>query len=618
MKAKYYYLINLFILISLSFLLYNQVVGYEYVWDDFILFVYNTSLSEQNFSWELISRPVIEGSAYFRPLVFYTWYLEFNLLEQSPAISHFFNIIIFSFNAWLTFLLANNFLKKYSSYLPTLVLVFYVCNPILIESTAWISGRFDLMVTFFILLAIHIYFNENIHKYLKQFLVSFLFFCALLSKELAIIFPVLLFFCWAYQNGIKLFDFKKYLLFVKENIILLFLIGFFTVFYFILRYNALGVIGSTTFNATNSSIVFNDLLPIQAFNFYIKNYILPLTYVVGIHPIAWDLNISQKINLFFSFFSFVFILLVFVVKNIKEIWLMFATLLTVSLVLYLIPFTNGASVGNMRFMTLGLSFYAILFVKLLFDLYSFIKKQKNKKTALSLTTLIYVFILGLMLQNFNHSIKVWKNDLSLWKTTYLMNPNYNVTRFNYLNSLVDLGQYEEAKAIIEKNNQSLAADEQALYALILINLNDSEGMLYYQGLAESLPKYHLDFKSYKDINPLLVYAQTNLTTQNLSIIYSSYAMSLLLMNNDIEKARYYFKLSRWYHNPELATISPYDQFIVEYLLGNSYKAIADLKIHPKKFNYTEYKKIFNFIDRYCTKFKENKNCLNWEQDKKNI
>lgn len=616
MKAKYYYLIHLLILVLITTLLYAQVIWYDYVWDDFTLFIHNTSLSDQNYSWNLISRPVIEGSAYFRPLVFYSWYLEFNIFGQSAKVSHLINIIIFSLNAWLTFLLANKFLKKYNYFLPTLVLVYYILNPLLIESTVWISGRFDLLVTFFILSALNIYFLESLNKFFKDSLVSLLFFLALFSKELAIIFPLLLFFLWAYNNSLYINNLKGHFEFLRENKFLISSILFYVFVYFFLRYNALGVIGSTTQNDSSYDFLIYDLVPLQAIFFYVKNYIFPFFYVLPVHPIEWDLNYIEKIKLIFILFSLILFFLYLIVKKKNELWLCLSVALTVLLVLYIIPFNNGSSIGNMRFMTLGLSFYSIFLVKSIYDIYLVLNNKFNVKTALIITVGGYLLLLSAMVQNFNQSSKVWQNEYFLWKVSYLANPDYSINKFNYIKTLVEMGLFEEAKNILQKNNINMSPDEQALYALVLVNLDDEEGVLYYEGLVESLPKYHENYNSLRDINTLKIYSQTKLTAQNLSSVYSSYAMSVLMFNNNHEKAVKYYNISDWYHNSELSNRNYQVDFIMDYIVFNKKDAVYNF-INKTKFglSFNDRRKVKNFMDKYCYRYHSEKICKKWEIDK---
>src|SRR5690606_193983 len=95
----------LLIITGLAVLLYYQTLNFLYVWDDSLLFLDKTNLLNSPLTWDLLTEPVLPGTTYMRPLVFLTMYFEFNILGQSPKISHTINLIIFILNSWLVFLL---------------------------------------------------------------------------------------------------------------------------------------------------------------------------------------------------------------------------------------------------------------------------------------------------------------------------------------------------------------------------------------------------------------------------------------------------------------------------------------------------------------------------------
>ena len=66
----------------------------------------------------------------------------------------------------------------------------YALHPALIESVAWISGRFDLMVTMFSLLALFL--STRADRKPSTFAIATLVLLALLSKEMAITLPILI------------------------------------------------------------------------------------------------------------------------------------------------------------------------------------------------------------------------------------------------------------------------------------------------------------------------------------------------------------------------------------------------------------------------------------------
>ncbi|WP_343581204.1 hypothetical protein [Acinetobacter sp.] len=575
----------------------------------------NTSLLNEKLSWEIISRPVLDGSAYFRPLVFLSWFLEFKLLGQSPFYSHLINVLFFYLNSLMTFFLAIKLFGFKRKYLASFVLFLYMINPLLIESTVWISGRFDLLASFFILVALNIYIYSDSKKTFNSFFVVLFSFLGLLSKEVAIVFPILIFCFWAYRENLEILNLDSYKKFFYENKKILILILISYVFYFLLRNSALGVVGSTTYNVVTFSELLSLYVPFQALDFYIKNFISPVFFIKPINPLNYSLTLGDKIHYLLTFLLLLLFLFYLIYKRIRDVWMLIATLVTISLVLYIIPFNNGVNVGNMRFMTLGVSFYSIFLVGFFDLILSFVKGLK-KRILLFFVAIVFVLLL---LVNFSQSIKIWKNEFILWKSAYLIDPSDETSKYNYLNSLILNGDFKTVKKILESNKNGMSGGEQALYAHSLLNMKDKEGILYYQGLVESLPKYHEKYKSISDVNTLRIYADIGLTTKALAAIYKNYAMALLLFNNDFDNAYYYQNISKWYYSKNENSDLMADQFVINYLSGNYKKAdLIYREIEKSKdFKKNDNKNIrSNFIDQYCLRFKgENLSCKNWKNDK---
>src|SRR5690606_9896601 len=118
--------------------MYLQTLGFEYVWDDPLLFLDKTALVNEPLSWQLLVEPVLPGTSYMRPLVFLTLYAEFNLLGQSPMISHAVNLFIFVFDVLLVFMVGKRVIESVGLSSPVLrswiAAILYVLHPALVES----------------------------------------------------------------------------------------------------------------------------------------------------------------------------------------------------------------------------------------------------------------------------------------------------------------------------------------------------------------------------------------------------------------------------------------------------------------------------------------------------
>ena len=97
-------------LILLVFIIYYPSLKNDYVWDDVIIFVDRSFWHSDHNFWYMISQPVLDGTSYFRPLVFATFVAEFKLWGLKPFISHFINICILSFNVFISITFSLNFI----------------------------------------------------------------------------------------------------------------------------------------------------------------------------------------------------------------------------------------------------------------------------------------------------------------------------------------------------------------------------------------------------------------------------------------------------------------------------------------------------------------------------
>ena len=157
-KPGYFYLFSLLLVL----LVYGRSIFFEYVWDDNALLVFNPAMLNEGLNWELIARPVLQQTSYFRPLVFLSWWLEVQVFGRlSSTISHAVNVaafyllglVIFSF---MRRLLTLKFQTPWATPLAAFATAVYLLHPANVEVAAWVAGRFDLLATLFIFLALRL------------------------------------------------------------------------------------------------------------------------------------------------------------------------------------------------------------------------------------------------------------------------------------------------------------------------------------------------------------------------------------------------------------------------------------------------------------------------------
>jgi tetratricopeptide (TPR) repeat protein len=145
---------------SAIFLAYSNSLQGNFVYDD-VFFIKESPLIRDlsnvptiftSAFWESSSRPV---KAFYRPLTVSSYALNFGVGGFEPFGYHLTNVLLHLANALLVFSVA--YLLSRHSILSTAVALLFGLHPINTEVVAWISGRGDLLGTFFFLGALVLY-----------------------------------------------------------------------------------------------------------------------------------------------------------------------------------------------------------------------------------------------------------------------------------------------------------------------------------------------------------------------------------------------------------------------------------------------------------------------------
>jgi Flp pilus assembly protein TadD len=172
-----------------AFLLYLPALQAGLVWDD-PLFL-NHPLYRDSVNWaEALSRPFLLSPNYFRPLGVATFLMEV-AAGGSPWLHHLVNALLHALNTALVILLAvrlagvsaDNLRSQLAALAAGLL---YGVHPALVEGVAFVSSRFDLLVTTFLLLALLADQSLQGRRWLRPAVVGLAVFLAALSKEMAV------------------------------------------------------------------------------------------------------------------------------------------------------------------------------------------------------------------------------------------------------------------------------------------------------------------------------------------------------------------------------------------------------------------------------------------------
>lgn len=443
---KYKRLIIYGLLFLVMTTLYSQAVGFEYIWDDYLLIEDNYAIKSGEISY--IFQPILADTTYFRPLVMLSFILD-NQISHNPWFGHVVNLIFFLLNAYLVFNISKTIFEKTNlSYIyirSFLASLFYIVHPIIVETTVWLSGRFDIFVTFFTLISIYLFLSHHISTKNKNIIIPILFLCGLLSKELAIVLPVLLFILYflleSRQNFFKaLIEYLIKFKVLNISIILVFIIYFcFRIYFMGEAYHT----GAEVYDPIKSVQFWWILLPIDTFYFYIERIILPFQQMSPVHFGSKDSLLENKIYFkAFIFLTFIsYIIWGIVKKKVAAIMLLMA-FVSLFLVLNFIPITIGASIGHDRFLTLPLSFICIT----LFSISPTIKLKNIYQYSILGVSFLYFFILASV--SYSYAAK-WKTDVELWRYTNFIYKGSIETSVRYVRALTLYNKVDELNKYFE-------------------------------------------------------------------------------------------------------------------------------------------------------------------------
>ena len=179
----------------LAILPFVAALGGPFIWDDNGLILNNPYVQSFSFSqrWFTHSyfdagQPLQLGATYFRPLALASFALDWQWGSGNPTAFHATNLLL-HFITTIVIILA---LKRWSAS-PIGALfggLLLAWHPTKAESVAWISGRTDILVALFILLACHARALRPSRRYLSVSLEGLATIGAYACKETAVVLPV--------------------------------------------------------------------------------------------------------------------------------------------------------------------------------------------------------------------------------------------------------------------------------------------------------------------------------------------------------------------------------------------------------------------------------------------
>lgn len=183
------------LLLALNLLLYIATVDYDFLKDDYRLILENPRIKDfdsfiHSIGSKFFAFPDYPYLHYWRPVSMFSFYLDYQIWGVNPSGYHLTNVLLNTLNGLLIFFIFLGVSNK--PLFSFLTAGFFSIHPAHVEAVAWISGRTDLLGALFIFSAI-LFFIRFLQKrsWHAYFLTSLFFILALLSKENAVLFPLL-------------------------------------------------------------------------------------------------------------------------------------------------------------------------------------------------------------------------------------------------------------------------------------------------------------------------------------------------------------------------------------------------------------------------------------------
>jgi hypothetical protein len=199
-----------FLLSLLVFIAYANIFDNVFLFDDDLLIQLNTYLRDWHHIGDIIRGSTTSGAyisgGFYRPVQILLYLIAYQLGNGSTFPFHLLNLCLHITNVCLVYRLATNLgFQTTGRFIATLI---WGLHPLHTEAVTYISATADPLFSFFCLLAIVILVPEITQK--KIFQIIPLFLLGLLSKETAVMFPLMVMSC-LFLIRPKRLDFRTYL-----------------------------------------------------------------------------------------------------------------------------------------------------------------------------------------------------------------------------------------------------------------------------------------------------------------------------------------------------------------------------------------------------------------------
>ncbi|MDR0735938.1 MAG: hypothetical protein LBF51_03740 [Zoogloeaceae bacterium] len=530
-----------------ALLLYARVLGYGYLYDDMFIFQGTISTLLDAFDLDALFRPFLTMS-YFRPLTLFSFWLDIALVGDRPGFLHAVNLALFLANILLVFSICRRLAeiagRPHAAWRAFAAALIYALHPVMVETTTWISGRFDILATTLILGATRVYLSRHPGRLLLA-AFALLAFLATLAKETGVmLLPGIC--CLALAIAVTRHEAplsRAHLrqCFTQNGAILK------TALAVVLLYAA----ARLTFEA-NPYLDYavsvgreNDyakypplLLALETLKFYFHQALFPFATMMPQHPVKdvialW--SVTDILGNLVTLAALGALLFCALRRASAAAWIFLAGMVYLVLVLHIFPIRIGGNLGNERFLTTPLAFWAIAAALTRWEaIFATPVMQRlaagmNVLSPRLLAQIVAAAWLAMLAWTTHTTIPFWRDGVTLWSWSVQAFPHDAFSRQNYLGNVLKTAPEAAEKAgeyLFQKSGYLSAKEATALANTFLI-MGDRKAIRYLEALRKGMKNDSLNIHLQPDAES----RRAKLSEEEIRLI--SYYYLLFSMSNFI-------------------------------------------------------------------------------------
>lgn len=476
--ARHWVVLGLGLCLFMVLFSYWGVWSYGYVWDDYTFFLKGNTFRSFSHFWPTLGAPLVLSADYYRPLALASFFPEVVWGGLNPAIPHVTNLVLHLASTALLF----DFIRRSGASLLAAILgaLFFGLHPALVEAVAWISGRFDLMATFFLLLGLWGW-RLTRGRWLPVLALCLGFFLAAFCKESVAPFPLLmggLVFLDQRREGLSLGAALQRSLLPQWRLWLgLVLTG---CAYLAIRYGVLGYLLHPVRQIPQGAGTpwQHGLLVGKSLMAYCRTMVFPFASVSPVHSTLLPVAAHDRwaLGALIGALILPWVLLGGVARN--GPWGRIAgysllALVAVVPVINLRPMTIADSFYQDRFLMLPAVFFALAVA-------TWADAPVAAVTAARRQALTYakLLVVGLWLMGAAYTVSVtaplWQRDLTLWTWAQLDNPDSGYVAINRAMGFLQLGKGKEGEASLAEFSRQHPGNFPVLAKMIAMELGRND------------------------------------------------------------------------------------------------------------------------------------------------